>query len=341
MASFSVINLQGYEAIIHEKLFANIKQLTYVYPPTQDFHEVFREDMFKKNNKAAFQQVTNYLFNVLSPELTREKLKSWPPYDTKGEREFRQEVVAFVDYLNENYKAANIPKLMPSLFVSPGGIKVAKFMFKLSTFVLHEHLKKNMKEGKLLSPIRPCKNPAVNAIIIENLNRTTSVIKKRTSETATNFHKFSAEAFAEAQRIVEQVERIKRQEMAEVTKALDEEKKKNLESIDLEKLQGKMAQMENIKSMCERANELLDVIMNDNQLELDKENTPDLDLLQLFNDLNEFLEKERFQIPTLLQEDMKDMVQRLSELTENYKQLIINMEHDKKELEKLAENSVI
>ncbi|XP_044258148.1 uncharacterized protein LOC123007132 [Tribolium madens] len=330
-----LVKFRVYETTLHEKLFTNIKILTHVYPPSKDFNEVFKVDMFKKNNKAAFQQVIYYLFTVLDPELTKEKIKSWPTYDAKGDREFRQEVLSFIDHINEKYESVDIPKLMPSLLVSPGGIKIVKFMLKMSILVTYAHLKRNKEQTDLLAPIRSSKDPAITETIIQQINRTSSIVEKRTFENYNNFHKFHAEALVEANRIVEQQEKIEK-ELAEVNKAIEEEKKKNIKPVGVENvkdLQQQMTNLENIKRMCERAKELLECVSGGKQvLEFYKENinpdrikpliqTDNLNLLQFCNGLNDRLSKEHLRMPAFSKEDLKDMIQFLSGLTEKYKQL--------------------
>lgn len=168
------------ELKIHEQLYSNIQLLTLVYPQSEECKRVFVKDMFVKNNKAAFQQIVYYLLNILDPEATKTKIP-WPLLDSKREAQFRNFVIKRINELNSHFDFANIPLLMTSHLISPGGYRFAKFILKLSQLVMSVHLQKDSDVNlTFLFPIRPNKNESTTKACIERLNRRTKQINAET-----------------------------------------------------------------------------------------------------------------------------------------------------------------
>ncbi|XP_023025775.2 uncharacterized protein [Leptinotarsa decemlineata] len=176
-------NLRQYkenENRIHDQLYDNLCALKYFYQPSQDFKRIFKKDMFVKNNKAAFYEVAYYLLDILNPELTRQKLSTWPPYEIRRENKFRSEILQYINELNSIYENADIPHIMPSHLISPGGSKFTKFMLKLSQLVVYEHLRKT-KESALFACPKPNKNAIMTRVTINNMKTATFKIENSTS----------------------------------------------------------------------------------------------------------------------------------------------------------------
>lgn len=202
------------EEKLHEHLYNNLYMLSHVYPTSTDFKRIFRKDMFVKSNKAAFFEVVYYLFSILNPELTKEKITMWPPYDIKRENKFRTEVLSFVNQINILYDYADIPNVVQSHLISPGGFKFTKFMLKLSELVVFQHLKRHGKV-ELYSP-RPNSNFDFHTAYVKQ--QTTAI--NFTVNTSINKSKsLCAANLITAQKIVDN--------LTEINNTIVEEKKKN------------------------------------------------------------------------------------------------------------------
>lgn len=150
--SISTKNFKEKENELHEALFNNILVLSMKYDTTKEFDAHFRRDMFTKNNKAAFQHITHFLLNVLDSEVFKQKI-CWPILDNKMEIQFRNEVIKYINEFPNLYEDCNVPLLMTSHLISPGGYRFTEFMHKLSQFVLLEDLKRTeMQTGPVLLP---------------------------------------------------------------------------------------------------------------------------------------------------------------------------------------------
>lgn len=194
---------------IHEQLHSNIRLLTLTYKQTEECTRVFAKDMFVKSNKAAFHHITHYLLDIVDPELTKTKIP-WPLYDSKQEIRFRNELMHFVNELNSRYEYANIPTLMTSHLVSPGGYRFAKFMLKLSQLAMTVHLQRDSyEECAFLLPIRPNRNSNVNKNRIERLNRKTRQIEAATLHLLHEYEEYVGKAQGEAEEIVNDKKTVK------------------------------------------------------------------------------------------------------------------------------------
>ncbi|XP_057672467.1 uncharacterized protein LOC130903999 [Diorhabda carinulata] len=189
---------------IHEEMFNNIYLLKCTYKTSTDFEKVFKKDMFVKNNKAAFYEVVYYLLDILNSDLTKKKLPSWPPLEIKRDNKFRSELLKYINELNTIYNYANIPPLMSSHLISPGGFKIAKFLLILSRLVMFEHLKKTNLGLLLYCPI-PNKDPNITQGMLNNINKLTSEIEIRTKEKIENFQKYQNDQKCAANMLVDKL----------------------------------------------------------------------------------------------------------------------------------------
>lgn len=202
------------EQKLHEHLYNNLYLLSHFYPTSTDFKRIFRMDMFVRNNKAAFFEVIYYLFTILNPELTKETITMWPPYDIKRENKFRTEVLSFVNQLNVLYDYADIPNIVQSHLISPGGFKFTKFMLKLSELVVFEHLKRH---GKVeLYPPRPNANFEFHTAYVK---QQTAVINFTINTSINKSKSLCTARLITAKKIVDN--------LTEINNTIVEEKKKN------------------------------------------------------------------------------------------------------------------
>jgi hypothetical protein len=355
--SFSAKQQKELEMKVHEKLYSNIFLLTLMYPTTKDFKAVFRKDMFVKNNKAAFQHVIYYLFTVLDPDLTKEKITVWPLYDVKLEHIFRKQVVEMTEAINSKYAHANVPSIMASHLISPGGFSFSKFMLKLSLLVMYEHLKRNdTVEPEILAPIRPHTSPVVTNAIISNMKVKTLNVEAKTQEMWSKFVKGFQRATAEANSLTDKQTQIEK-DLSELNKRLKESrrdfintKQENNERLSI--LKEKMVHLENIKNLCVRSKDLL-IYLDSDQLELKfnktELTTPDstfhlhscdkkVNLHHFFEKLTVLLENENFEMPMFASDQLNDRIKVVTELSENFSEMDQKLSSHRNKLTELIES---
>lgn len=198
------------EAKIHSQLHSNLHTLTLLFPPSDDFRRVFVRDMFVKNNKAAFHHVVYYLLSVLEPDLIKTKITSWPLFSPKQEAQFRGEVMKYVNELNGVYEFANVPLLMTSHLISPGGYKFARFMLKLSQLVMTVVLQKDLNvKVTFLYPLKANKNAQIAKNNLQRLKQKTRQIERETVLLYAECDEYVKWARCEAKKIVEEKKIVK------------------------------------------------------------------------------------------------------------------------------------
>lgn len=166
---------------MHTQVYLNIYSLTLCYPSTEDFKRVFARDMFIKNNKTAFHQVIYYLLSILDPETIKVKIQSWPIYTPKREAQFRREVITYVKELIAFYEYPDMPLLMASHLISPGGYRFTLFILKLSQMVITVQLRKHFETNiYLLFPISCNKDSSITKRRIDKLKEKVSQIELET-----------------------------------------------------------------------------------------------------------------------------------------------------------------
>lgn len=195
------------EAKLHDELYENIYLITLVYPPAEnEFHKVFKSDMFVKNNKSAFQHVVYYLLSVLDRNTLKQRVPSWPPLDPRMESQFRHEIMRYINDLNALYEDANIPTVMISHLVSPGGYKFARFVLKLSHLVLRVTLQGDpVICDDLLHPLKPNKMSLLTKLSITNLKLKTEQINSDTHKVKSECEEYVSNAFLEAADITQDI----------------------------------------------------------------------------------------------------------------------------------------
>ncbi|XP_019625398.1 PREDICTED: uncharacterized protein LOC109470768 [Branchiostoma belcheri] len=123
---------------MREMFFTNLLLLGFDPNSMEAKHKIpFSRDMFALPNKKAFEVVTHYLFNRLDPVMAREAFRDcWPIYDKKGEQQFRRTVNNWMTQISREEPEANLPRIVASLFMSPGGDRFYNLMLHFSAFVI-------------------------------------------------------------------------------------------------------------------------------------------------------------------------------------------------------------
>ncbi|CAL8327531.1 unnamed protein product [Lota lota] len=104
-------------------------------------------NMFDKPNKDAFYIVTHFLLDKLEPTRFNEAYRHcWPVFDRKADTEFRKITLAWLkEIVDENSRSA--PKVVASLFLSPGGPKFIALMLHLAKHVMLQEMKTFTTDG--------------------------------------------------------------------------------------------------------------------------------------------------------------------------------------------------
>eukprot|EP00118_Oscarella_pearsei_P014364 m.122682 g.122682 ORF g.122682 m.122682 type:complete len:850 (+) comp37796_c0_seq9:415-2964(+) len=99
----------------------------------------FNKDMFALPNKKGMEVIVYTLFDILNPELNHEVFRDcWPPYDKKQEQFFRKKATDWFNSLSKDQKDHSLPRVVPSLLMSPGGNRFYMFLVYFSTYVLRQ-----------------------------------------------------------------------------------------------------------------------------------------------------------------------------------------------------------
>ncbi|XP_041078182.1 HAUS augmin-like complex subunit 6 [Polyodon spathula] len=101
--------------------------------------------MFSKPNKDAFYIVAHFLFEKLNPTRANDVFRfCWPPLDRKTDAEFRK---MSYGWLQEIYNECGgcFPKIVASLFLSPGGAKFINLIFHFAKYVVMQAIKKHVR----------------------------------------------------------------------------------------------------------------------------------------------------------------------------------------------------
>nr|XP_046183996.1 HAUS augmin-like complex subunit 6 [Oncorhynchus gorbuscha] len=110
-------------------------------------HIILGPNMFDKPNKDAFYIVTHFLLEKLNPARFHDAYRHcWPVLDHKADAEFRKVTCAWLrDLMDE--QGSTVPKVVASLFLSPGGPKFINLMLHLANHVMLHDMKTFSTDG--------------------------------------------------------------------------------------------------------------------------------------------------------------------------------------------------
>ncbi|KAJ8969221.1 hypothetical protein NQ314_001862 [Rhamnusium bicolor] len=319
--------------------------------------------MFVKNNKAAFFEVVYYLLNILNPVLTKQKLTTWPPFEIKREIKFRGEVLKYINELNAFYDNADIPHIMSSHLISPGGFKFTKFMLKLSQLVVYEHLRKTEELDILYCP-KPSKNITLTKANINNLKRKSAMTEIETRKIFEEFESYHFQFNEKALLTDNELTELNRQirEAKQRYAIVKEEFVKKYPSYpSINSLEEKIGvlkrQWENfqeIQKLFDECEKLL-LYLNSNELVLEHskeelklpneilhviKNRKELNLIEFFQSLNTLLEKKALELPNPTNYFISNNKEKVNELNDRYTEvnniLFENMKEVQDTLDKLS-----
>lgn len=326
---------------IHECLYNNLYLLSQTYPTSADFNRIFKPDMFVKSNKAAFHEVVYYLFSILTTEESKEKITTWPPYDIQREKKFRTEVLSYVNELNSMFDYADIPHIMHSSLISPGGFKFTKFMLKLSEFVVFHHLKK-LKAADLYCPVYMDNSE----FLVNFLNKHTVIIDSIVQDQLNEFNNYYSARQNQATEIVNKLTVVNKT-IADAKKKNEIVKKEFNEKYPLypspeylhekmQYLQKEWRELQPIHDIYKTCGGLLNSVKNNKiilehkkeELQVPNEiihiikNRDELDLIELFQGLNILLEHRALAPDNLTKYIIDSNIQQINEMNLRYINLI-------------------
>ncbi|XP_028973304.2 HAUS augmin-like complex subunit 6 [Esox lucius] len=110
-------------------------------------HVILGPNMFEKPNKDAFYIVTHFLLEKLNPTRFHDEYRHcWPVLDHKADAEFRKVTCAWLKDLMDE-QGSSVPKVVASLFLSPGGPKFINLMYHLASHVMLHEMKTFCTDG--------------------------------------------------------------------------------------------------------------------------------------------------------------------------------------------------
>ncbi|XP_063629837.1 uncharacterized protein LOC134801234 [Cydia splendana] len=123
--------------------FLNVSIISKLYPLPSDLKQLFHKDALEKLTQNVFNPLSYYLVSIVDPG--KASSLSWPLYDTKTERAYRNELSSFIaDYSSKGL----LSPVMSSYLVNPACYKVTLFMFQLSQLAVQCTLKSMMKKDQ-------------------------------------------------------------------------------------------------------------------------------------------------------------------------------------------------
>ncbi|XP_044761856.1 augmin complex subunit dgt6 [Coccinella septempunctata] len=241
---------------LQDKLYMNIALLNMIHEPSADFRTVFKRDMFAKSNKSAFFHVVHYLLTVLNPEMAKEKLVTWPTCNViNRENKFRKEVLNYLNELNKLYEEADLPTMMSSHLLAPGGYRFIHFMYKLSQLVLFEDLKRDYPFELLCRP-KQSSNEEINEKAYQNIMTYTNEINTETNNAINKFNRMFEIFKKEAEKTVKEKHEVYQQLKEIDTKIEIEERKLGENKLTKEEISKKLQDLQNKFETVEKINNI-------------------------------------------------------------------------------------
>lgn len=204
---------------MYSLLQENLSLITELYPPSKvepkPLKLTLSKNTFIKPNKVAFQDTAYYLLYCINPELTKEKLTSWPIIHSKHDHQFRNELTSCLIKVNALYKGCDIPISMSSHFAAPGGYKIAYLLFKMSQLAMVQLLQKSDVPDVLLG------YRITDSQSIEDLKLVTVCIEKETHKELEKIPERQVELMQNADVIVKATKNV-HQDVAQLKKQLEE-----------------------------------------------------------------------------------------------------------------------
>ncbi|XP_061723475.1 uncharacterized protein LOC133529703 [Cydia pomonella] len=127
-------------SLMKTETFLNVSIISKLHPLPSDLKQLFNKDTLEKLTQLVFNPLSYYLVSIVDPG--KASSFSWPLYDTKTEKAYRNQLSSFIaDYSSKGL----LSPVMSSYLVNPACYKVTLFMFQLSQLAVQGMLKSMMK----------------------------------------------------------------------------------------------------------------------------------------------------------------------------------------------------
>eukprot|EP01135_Chromosphaera_perkinsii_P006532 Nk52_evm4s539 gene=Nk52_evmTU4s539 len=125
------------QTLTQELMFTNLVLLGLEPRRFQDkYGTSFGKDMFQNPNKKGMEVILHFLFSKIDPDQVKVDFKScWPPFDKKSEQEFRKIASQWLVRIEKDPQSS-LPKIFPSLLLSPMGERIYNLLHHLSAYCL-------------------------------------------------------------------------------------------------------------------------------------------------------------------------------------------------------------
>ncbi|XP_059045515.1 uncharacterized protein LOC131841252 [Achroia grisella] len=122
----------------------NVGILSKLQPmPTDLSRQIFKENALEKPTQNVFNNLTYYLVSIVDTKV--HAAFSWPLYDSKTERTYRNQLSIFI---NDYSSKGLLSPVMSSYLVNPGCFKVTMFIFQLSQLAVQHVLISKMNKNR-------------------------------------------------------------------------------------------------------------------------------------------------------------------------------------------------
>ncbi|XP_062572357.1 uncharacterized protein LOC134234321 [Saccostrea cucullata] len=131
---------------VQELFFTNLQLLGFnVERKEAEVRIPFNKNMFDLPNRRGAEEVLYFLFSRLNPVMCKEEFRGcWPITDKQQEQMFRRGCNNWLSNINKEEPEAMLPRISPSLFLTPGGAKFYQLIYRFSRYVI---LQVNEKEN--------------------------------------------------------------------------------------------------------------------------------------------------------------------------------------------------
>ncbi|XP_053619607.1 uncharacterized protein LOC128680460 [Plodia interpunctella] len=127
-----------------KETYLNVGILSKLQPMPGDLtRQVFKENALEKPTQAVFNNLSYYLVCIIDAKASSGF--SWPLYDTKTERAYRNELSGFI---NDYSSKGLLSPVMSSYLVNPSCYKVTMLIFQLSQLAVQRVLLTKMKKNR-------------------------------------------------------------------------------------------------------------------------------------------------------------------------------------------------
>ncbi|MBN3317018.1 HAUS6 protein, partial [Atractosteus spatula] len=224
-------------------------------------HISLGEHMFDKPNKDAFYIVTYYLFEKLNPAHTNKVFRScWPVLDRKTDAEFRKITYDWLRDISVEHGNA-FPKVVASLFLSPGGFKFINLMLHFSKHVMLQDMKKFSRDNSWVP-----EGAVSKAQSVETARKRFQLVKNRFQRTLVGQDRTIQEYYSRAQSLVKSIREL-RAENAKYDDLLKQNKGEHeriLQTEKIKKVQSLWADLNKVLSVLEEEQKVVECVVKGN-----------------------------------------------------------------------------